>query len=81
MISANCTRSPTKLCRFWAAVAVGFWGIFAHPPRGQPPQQSAVSGHFGGAKFNRQGQPIAVIRRPMLIFLIDNLWWPVSITV
>ena len=49
------------------------WGIFAHPPRGQPPQQSAVSGHFGGPKFNRQGQPIAVIRRPMLIFLIDNL--------
>jgi hypothetical protein len=25
--------------------------------------------------------PIAVIRRPMLIFQIDNLWWPVSITV
>ena len=34
-----------------------------------------------GPKFNRQGPPIAVIRRPMLIFLIDNLWWPVSITV
>jgi len=38
-------------------------------------------GTFAGTRGNDDNAPIAVIRRPMLIFPIDSLWWPVSITV
>jgi hypothetical protein len=43
--------------------------------------ESADTSRSGDQSSTDRAKPMEVIRRGMLIFPIDNLWWPVSITV